>query len=599
MRHFDWRCFCLVVVSGFLLTLPAEAQDNPLQSLRVRGISVRTVQEPDRNVTYAVGLRPDCDPGTVVAELAATPIGSRISSLSYSLYFMPGGASSRTSLNLSGIERLTGLRALSLTRTSVAEWRPLASLRSLRTLELDGVPNLDLEAVGALTQLEDLTLYDIGSASLEPLHRMNMLRRLKLGKGAFVDLNALADLPRLTHLELWYPEESFTFTPVAQLTNLTSITLYGRGPRDIRPLTQLPSLRSLDMQNQWIENYGAIARMAPLRHLRLFIDEYAQPRVDLSFIGSMTQLEDLALGPPPDSGMRMAWLRNLRNLRSLYLVLEPEVADIEALQALTALRTLQIFYPSDTRPRVNLSGLASLVDLQKLVLHGVDARDYSPLARLGRLEILDLAYSNVRDVSFVQGLSQLQRLDLGHTEVASLSPLETLPNLTWLSVVGTRVRRIEPVTRIASLRHVGFDGAVSDYSLLENLPELDWRRPLPTGAALRRLLESRTAHTFSPTFGNQIEYTSADGRAYLWFPGNTAILVGEWRLRGSERVCFRYPAVSINASTGVAGGEWECSHVSSWLLHRKASWSGDVYNLERGGPVPADLSPFGDIPPIP
>ena len=38
-----------------------------------------------------------------------------------------------------------------------------------------------------------------------------------------------------------------------------------------------------------------------------------------------------------------------------------------------------------------------------------------------------------------------------------------------------------------------------------------------------------TWHTYDSSHGNQVEFTTAGGEAYLWYPGNAVVLKGEWR----------------------------------------------------------------------
>ena len=99
-----------------------------------------------------------------------------------------------------------------------------------------------------------------------------------------------------------------------------------------------------------------------------------------------------------------------------------------------------------------------------------------------------------------------------------------------------------------------------------------------------------TQMTFSPGHGTQVEYLAKDGRTFLWYPGNTVVLAGEWKTEGAD-ICFRYGGNTYNPVTKHRGGGWECTplkiHTSVVVEQKK----GDVFGLAGRKQVPFDLSP--------
>lgn len=101
--------------------------------------------------------------------------------------------------------------------------------------------------------------------------------------------------------------------------------------------------------------------------------------------------------------------------------------------------------------------------------------------------------------------------------------------------------------------------------------------------------------TSSPAaFGYQIEYYSADGHAYLWYPGNRRTNIGTYVVRKSVEpifmvsvgppgavVCFNYGPTSYNPSTGQTGGE-ECTPAYGFLAQIRGKRQGDVFELTSG-----------------
>ena len=99
-----------------------------------------------------------------------------------------------------------------------------------------------------------------------------------------------------------------------------------------------------------------------------------------------------------------------------------------------------------------------------------------------------------------------------------------------------------------------------------------------------------TQMTFSPGHDTQVEYLAKGGGAWLWYPGNTRILAGEWKTDGPD-ICFRYGGNTYNPVTKHRGGGWECTRLkvhSSVVVEQK---KGDVFGLTGRKKVPFDLSP--------
>ena len=123
----------------------------------------------------------------------------------------------------------------------------------------------------------------------------------------------------------------------------------------------------------------------------------------------------------------------------------------------------------------------------------------------------------------------------------------------------------------------------------------------------QRFVENRTVRTFDPgtqnclpisagkyTFmsctpvpghGTQIEYYAPDGRAYLWYPGNSRAVRSRWKLqRGNERyrLCSRYPSASYNPITREHGGNWQCENLGSYASRIREIRQSDIFGLETG-----------------
>jgi hypothetical protein len=90
--------------------------------------------------------------------------------------------------------------------------------------------------------------------------------------------------------------------------------------------------------------------------------------------------------------------------------------------------------------------------------------------------------------------------------------------------------------------------------------------------------------------GTQVEYNAANGRTYLWYPGNAEIVRGQWKMKRNGKsvdVCFKYPA---GATTGRAAGDWLCQPVQQYLDGARQRSPGDGLKLSKAKTAPFVLT---------
>jgi len=122
-------------------------------------------------------------------------------------------------------------------------------------------------------------------------------------------------------------------------------------------------------------------------------------------------------------------------------------------------------------------------------------------------------------------------------------------------------------------------------------------------------LGDRTILTHSAQHGTQVEYIAGNGETFLWYPGNDAILRGQFavlwenasaeiddpregRYRGQVKlnyVCFRYGGNTYNPATGHRGGGFECGTYAQQRMTMKETRKGDVFGLSTRGAAPFPL----------
>ncbi len=111
------------------------------------------------------------------------------------------------------------------------------------------------------------------------------------------------------------------------------------------------------------------------------------------------------------------------------------------------------------------------------------------------------------------------------------------------------------------------------------------------------LLCDRTLHYFDPGVGNQIEFTTADGRAYLWFNGEPDVITGTWEVLepapGQIEICYHYDPQATTPA-----GQTYCHAYGTWLItiQENGIRDGDPYGLQNGQ-IPFLLPRIPRLPP--
>lgn len=121
---------------------------------------------------------------------------------------------------------------------------------------------------------------------------------------------------------------------------------------------------------------------------------------------------------------------------------------------------------------------------------------------------------------------------------------------------------------------------------------------------MRAFMSNTTSRSSFPAHGNQVWYLSPNGKAFLWYPGNSSVLKGEWKVGiagvttadtgvtvSLPSVCFRYPSSSRNPVTREQGGSWECNATVAYFIGINEMRKGDVLNLTEDIPFKLERRP--------
>lgn len=218
----------------------------------------------------------------------------------------------------------------------------VACVRALRLLETPAA----LEGLTPYTCETDWRIVEELAQALNPLRIAEVVRRLQLDwdyqrfnqeeavRQRIDDLAPLAGLSALQSLNLWGTHVS-DLTPLAGLTGLQSLNLWGTQVSDLAPLAGLSGLQSLDLQDTHVSDLAPLAGLGGLQTLNLINTQVC----DLAPLAKLRGLQSLYLGGAHVSDISV--LARLNRLKALYLV-ETRVTDLSALSSLESLRELYV-----------------------------------------------------------------------------------------------------------------------------------------------------------------------------------------------------------------------------------------------------------------
>lgn len=225
-----------------------------------------------------------------------------------------------------------------------------------------------------------------------------------------------------------------TLMPLIGNKNVERLWLNDVSVRDFSPLSTLPKLRVLAIQQYHLDSIDFLSALPNLENLT--ISSYQLK--DLNPLINLKQLSYLLLGCPAISDLIP--LIQLKELNDLQLIGCYSAKDISPLQWLPKLRTLALF----NTPIEDLTQISKLHGLEELEVHGTSIYDLTPLS----------------------GLFNLVKLTINETQVSDLTPLADLPNLKFLDVTGTPIKDFSP---LAHLQDLEIKGMLSNGQVLEQI----------------------------------------------------------------------------------------------------------------------------------
>ena len=280
--------------------------------------------------------------------------------------------------------------------------------------ELLGKPAGSAIMSDELWAVEELDLPDT-VASLEDLPYFTGLHSLSLHHGTGLDLSVLSQLPTLRKLDLsGCTLSTAAMNTIVTLSELTSLNLSGCAVAEIDALIGLQKLETLDLSNNTVSDLTALSALLALRELNLTNN----PITSLSNLKNCTELETLYAGQCAIT--RVAGLADHTKLKTLVLS-GNKITDISALASCTAIETLDLSGNSISDISV-VSGFKKLVDLNVSSNQITDLPQFDADTPLWHV---DISHNQIESLAGLEGNLAVNFINADYNRVKSVAKLES------------------------------------------------------------------------------------------------------------------------------------------------------------------------------
>ncbi|MFC1718547.1 leucine-rich repeat domain-containing protein [Candidatus Poribacteria bacterium] len=243
-----------------------------------------------------------------------------------------------------------------------------------------------------------------GIAVLTGMEYCITLNLLNLNDNTISDISPLANLTNLSYLSIW-KNQIDDISPLTNLTNLEHLDFgWGGGNQisDISPLAGLTKLTLLNLNDNTISDISPLANLTNLSYLSIWKNQID----DISPLTNLTNLEHLDFGWGGGN----------------------QISDISPLAGLTKLTLLNL----NDNTISDISPLANLTNLSYLSIWKNQIDDISPLTNLTKLSYLNLGNNLINDMGALvsnSGLGESDGVDLRHNRLNAAAYTTHIPSL--------------------------------------------------------------------------------------------------------------------------------------------------------------------------
>ncbi len=370
---------------------------------------------------------------------------------------LPAGETTVYTVALADNGLVSPLTVLSYTITGViepVEFTDAAMEAAIR--ELVGADAEETVLTSQLWEIKEFTA-PAGVSTFADLAQLPYLNKLTIQDQKIDSLSHLSTLAQLTTLDLsgcrFHADE---LAVVANLPNLTSLTLKDCGLSTIAGLANAQSLNHLDLTQNTIRNLEVLSAMSDMDTLLLSHNAIT----NLSALSNLSELSTLDVSFNALSSLSpLATCINLTSVSAS----NNQISSLDGVDSLPLLSSLTM----DHNTLTDVSGLASSTELKNLDFSNNAVTDISSLANLTKLETFSFAYNQVEALPKWAEGAVLQSLNGAHNLVTSVSSLKALSSLSHVNLDYNQLTDIDDLADCYCLVYVNVYGnEIEDVSKL-------------------------------------------------------------------------------------------------------------------------------------
>ncbi len=416
------------------------------------------------------------------------------------------------------LSELPRLAYLDLSFGSISDLSPLASLKTIEILLLEGTSVADISFLSGHKNLDLLNIEGTHVDNIDPLGQLTGLKKVYCDNSqvtrkqadSFMNKNpGILIIFESEHLREWWADldiawknilrERFSIDEypekdeLARLTQIDSLDISGNEHIfSLEGIELLNNLRYLNIRNTYVRDINAVTTLVDLRYLDagftnvasidsiFFLKNLVRLNLESTRISSIRELfqirgikhlnidhtrvdkaeirEFISQNPEclviHNTTLLQAWWNDLTEEWKNLLV--SNAPEVELPPDKAGLHRVSYLrnIHMDSVAISDLGPLKELSFLEELVIKKSLVADLSPLTAILSLKKLVINQSPVRDLSPVVELQNLVHLDISNTGVSDIDVLEKMEQLKVLKLSGIQIRNLKPVEELSNIRQL-------------------------------------------------------------------------------------------------------------------------------------------------
>ncbi|MBN2236012.1 MAG: leucine-rich repeat domain-containing protein, partial [Bacteroidales bacterium] len=387
-------------------------------------------------------------------------------------------------INLEPLSKLSNLRTLDVSNTSIEDIYPVRNLTKLHNLNCSGtfinkvdalvysmelrvlnISNTAISSLKDISNLVNLKILDISNTQVEDLSscsEMTLLEDLKMRNTMVMDLEPLQTLTSLNYLDLSDNEQIQSLDALKNLSKLKVLYCNNTAINNLEPLSKLENLETLYCENAEITSLEGLQNIKALR--KIYCDN--------SLLGRQKAIDFMKLHPQIlvvyESKQLQLWWDELPSIwRSVFSDIV-ELGDVPSKEQLHQITTIKEINISGYETIKSLLPLEKLKYLQSLNASGTKITSLDGIAEAREMRFLNISNTDIQHLYALENLNLIEELNISNCLVSDLYPLSGLINLKRLSIENTKVANIDALYPLRNLLYLNADHtSISEQAALD------------------------------------------------------------------------------------------------------------------------------------